>query len=56
MTTEFQEATDDLYKPMFISDFPFENDYGLNMFDYYFNLDNNQWTRFDNLNAQTRMT
>ena len=41
MTTEFEEATNDLYKPMFISEFPFENDYGLNMFDYYYNLDNN---------------
>ena len=36
----FEEPTNDANKPMFITDFPFANEHGLNMFDYYFNLDN----------------
>lgn len=40
---------------MFITEFPFNNDHGLNIFDYYFNLDTNQWTKFDNYDHQNRL-
>lgn len=40
---------------MFITEFPFSNDLGLSVFDYYFNLDNNQWTKFDNYEHQNRL-
>ena len=46
-TMRFEEPTNDAIKPMFITDFPFANEHGLNMFDYYFSLDNSQWMRFD---------
>lgn len=40
---------------MFISDFPFDNEFGLNFFDYYYNLDNSTWTKFDNQRQLMRM-
>ena len=43
LTTEF---TDQVERPLFISDFPFDQE-GLGIFDYYFNLDTNMWTKFD---------
>ena len=38
---EFTEPSDDLLKPMFITEFPFANEQGLTIFDYYYNLNNN---------------
>lgn len=38
---EFAEPSDDLLKPMFITEFPFANEQGLTIFDYYYNLNNN---------------
>lgn len=38
---------------MFISDFPF--DQGLTIFDYYFNLDSNMWSKFDIQKSLSRM-
>ena len=41
-TTEF---TNTVEKPLFISDFPFEQ--GFTIFDCFFNLDTNQWNKFN---------
>lgn len=42
---------------MFITEFPFTNatNEGLNLFDYFYNLDSNSWTRFDDTQQQARM-
>lgn len=42
-------------KPSFITEFPFENDKGLNIFDFYFSLENNQWAKFDTGLYESRM-
>jgi hypothetical protein len=42
-------------KPVFITEFPFENDHNLGLFDFYFNLENNQWTKFDTSLYESRM-
>jgi len=42
LTTEFTDMGE---KPLFISDYPFEQ--GFDVFDCYFNLDSNQWSKFD---------
>jgi hypothetical protein len=40
-TTEFVAAIEESMKPAFITEFPFENDENLGLFDFYFNLENN---------------
>lgn len=49
-TSEFDEKVE---KPMFISDYPFEQN--LTVFDCYFNLDTNSWAKFDIQKDLTRM-
>ena len=41
-TTDFNDMVE---KPLFISDFPFEQ--GYTVYDCFFNLDSNQWSKFD---------
>ena len=41
-TTEFDDTVE---RPLFISDFPFEE--GYDIYDCYFNLDSNQWAKHD---------
>jgi len=40
-TTDFVAAMEESMKPAFITEFPFENDHNLGLFDFYFNLENN---------------
>ena len=42
LTTEFVDTVE---RPLFISDYPFEQ--GHDIFDCFFNLDTNQWSKFD---------
>lgn len=54
LTPYFEEPGENDTKPLFIADFPTDNDKGLTIFDFYFNLDNNQWMPFklsDSINA-----
>jgi len=46
---------DDSLKPHFITDFPFDNEQNLGLFDYYFSLENNQWAKFDTSLYESRM-
>ena len=46
-TTEFVAPKDESMKPFLITEFPFENDNNLGLFDFYYNMENNQWTKFD---------
>lgn len=50
LTSEFTDADE---RPLFISDYPFES--GCDIFDCYFNLDSNQWAKFDINKSLTRM-
>lgn len=51
LTTDF---TDTVEKPLFISDYPFDDK--IDVFDCFFNLDSNQWAKFDLNRDITRMT
>jgi len=46
-STEFVPTKEETQKPLFITEFPFDNDLGLGFFDFYFNMETNQWTKFD---------
>jgi len=50
LTTEF---TSEVEKPLFISDFPFEQ--GITVFDAFFNLDSNMWSKFDMQKSLSKM-
>ena len=49
LTTDWNDGRE---KPLFISDFPFDQQ---NLFDCYFNLDTNSWSKFDFNKNKTRM-
>lgn len=50
---EFTPDWSDETKPMFISEFPF--DQGLTVFDCYFNMENSSWFKFDMAKVTSRM-
>ena len=49
LTTDWNDQRE---KPLFISDFPFDQ---FDLFDAYFNLDSNSWSKFDLDKSTSRM-
>ena len=49
LTTDWNDERE---KPLFISDFPFDQ---FQLFDCYFNLDSNTWNKFDLDKASSKM-